>query len=229
MGNWHPLISHARDCLTGRYVQADRAEQHPGRGRYECLDPRCHSDLTVAKSRRGRLHFRHFRSLNSTPCIFRQRTRSQTPHLQAQYVLCALLNDALHRRTPMPYLQFETPTGIQKAIPIVLGAKAVTEWTCPDTGRRTDIAVLDDSDAPVFIVEIVHTNGVNSSKRQDLRHHWWIEISAKEFLEKPSVLNVLAFGNLPYEWEILGRQMGLFDDQNLIGLELPRNVTDIPR
>jgi hypothetical protein len=63
-------IKWALDIQSGKLVKADRAEHRPGKGRYRCLDERCSRDLTVARSKQGRQHFRHFRNGHSEGCAF---------------------------------------------------------------------------------------------------------------------------------------------------------------
>lgn len=180
----------SRDLQTGRLIQADRAERRP-----------------------GRLYFRHFRGGSSKGCTFAQRQNSRSRHAAAQNLLCTVLREALARRTAMPYLQFMTPHGIRTAIPLIIAQTVKTEWTCPNTGRRADIAVLDANGEPVVLIEVFHSHAVDGNKRKDLGCYWWIEIGADEFLKKPEVLNVLASGNLPYAFEILGHQADLFECQ----------------
>jgi hypothetical protein len=211
MRKWVPHIHLSRDSRTGRLVRADRAEPRPGRGRYQCLDPNCRRDLTIAKSKYGRLYFRHFRDQHAEGCAFNTHKRTKSRHDAAQALLCTVLREALACRTAMPHLQFMTLYGLRTAIPILLGKSVEMEWTCPATGRRADIAVLDTEGEAVFLVEIFHSHAVDGNKRKDLGRYWWVEISADEFLDAPEILNVLASGNLPYAFEILGRQADLFE------------------
>lgn len=86
-------ITWALDLRTGKLVKADRAERKPGKGRYRCLDERCARDLTVARSRQGRQHFKHFRNSHAEECVFNRLGKAQTRHQAAQRVLMILITE----------------------------------------------------------------------------------------------------------------------------------------
>lgn len=200
----------ARDLQSNRIVTPDRAIRKAPKGRYQCIVPGCQHDLTVAISKYGRVHFRHFRGMVSSGCSFHSGPKSRTHHNTAQQLLMVLLSEALARRAPMPTLVFETTAGIKTALPIILGRSVVTEWVCPFTNRRADLAILDDFGRPVLLVEVFHTHAVDHNKRDDLSPYWWIEVNAIDVLENSSRLIVRAHGNFPYEYELLGYQGDLF-------------------
>jgi len=203
----------ARDLLDGRLVTSERSSRQPGRGRYRCLDPTCCSDLTVGRSKKGRMFFKHFPA-EAKGCRFHLGKGSKTRHDLARDLLATLLGEVFERRCPMPSLRFETPGGLRFAVPIILGASVETEWRTPE-GRVPDIAVLDHAGRAVVLFEVYHTHAVDRMKRYDLASYWWIEIDANAFLEQDFTtglyLHVTDHNNLPYEYEILGRQGGLFD------------------
>ena len=63
-------IPWAIDTKTGDWLRADRAEYRGERGRYRCADKHCDRELTVARSKRGRQHFKHFRNSHAGKCAF---------------------------------------------------------------------------------------------------------------------------------------------------------------
>jgi hypothetical protein len=140
--------------------------------------------------------------------------KSKKRHDLARDLLATLLGEVLARRRHMPSLRFDTPFGTRFAIPIILGATVETEWPTPE-GRVPDIAILDHEGRPIVLFEVYHTHGVDRMKRHDLANYWWIEIDANAFLEQDFgvelSLQVTDFNRLPYEYEITGRQGGLFD------------------
>lgn len=201
----------AQDLTTGRLIGADRAEPRPGKGRYRCLDDHCKQDLTVARSKRGRMHFRHFRNADAKACVFHSCAGNRRMHTAAQALLRVLLQAAIERRAPMPLLAFETPAQVVTVLPFITGTRVVTEWLCPLKHRRADVAILDRFNEPVLLIEVFHTHAVDHKKRLDLTPYWWIEVGASDVLEEPLRLNVRDHGNLPYDLEILGHQNELFD------------------
>lgn len=205
----------ARDLETGRLIGADRAERQPKKGRYQCLDNRCGRFLTVAKSKRGKIHFKHFRELGTFACGLGGGKRSRLTHDAAQDLLVAVFAEAIQRRCPMPLLRFHTPSGVREVLPFVLAQTVVKEWTSPDRRRRADVALLDRDEEPVLLIEVFHTHAVDRNKRLDLNPYWWIEVEASDVLGSPFTLNVLGHGNLPYELEILGQQSELFERPTL--------------
>lgn len=203
-------IAWALDLKTGKLVKADRAERRPGKGRYRCLDERCGRDLTVARSKQGRQHFKHFRSSNDDQCTFQSRGQSQTRHQAAQLVLQTLFCEALKRHTPMPLLVFNTPQGIRTVLPFIQASKVVTEWSCPHSGRRADLALLDERDVPVLLIEVWHTHAVDVEKRLDLSAYWWIEVEANQVLSDCNALLVRNHGNFPEQLALAWHQFELF-------------------
>lgn len=205
-----PHIPFALDVESGLWIRADRAMPHPPPGRYQCLDPDCRSDLTTAQSKRGRRHFKHLRGSRDGRCAWHHRKGGETIHNMAQSYLCSLFSYALERRSPLPCLEFSTPAGVQTVLMFLPARQVVREWTCPRTGRRPDIALLDGEGQPLLLIEILHTHAVDNIKSDDLRHYWWIEVSAEDILENPTRLRVRAFGNLPDEFHLQGEQFELF-------------------
>lgn len=221
MPSFRAQVHLARDLQTGKLVSADRAIPKPGKGRYQCLDDRCRRSLTVARSKYGRLHFKHFRDGNLEGCRFHGHPKSRQQHTEAQLLLWVLFNEALQRKAPMPVLLFKTPSGEFPVLPFITGQQIVREWTCPLKHRRADLAILDRFGDPVLLIEVFHTHAVDGNKRLDLSPYWWIEVGARDVLENPFRLNVLDHGNLPYEFEILGHQAEFFDWALLPMLNLP--------
>ena len=86
-------INWAVDLNTGKWIKADRADRKPGKGRYRCLDGRCARDLTVARSKYGRQHFRHFRNSHAEGCCFHSIRSKDDRHRAAQALLQALFSE----------------------------------------------------------------------------------------------------------------------------------------
>lgn len=203
-------IMWALDLKTGKLVKADRAERKPGKGRYRCLDEKCGHDLTVARSKHGRLHFRHFRTGNAEGCAFHGPGKSQTQHRAAQVLLHVLLSEALKRRIPMPLFLFNTPSGLRTVLPFILASNVVMEWQCPQSDRRADLAILDAENRPVLLVEVFHTHAVDLPKRQDFSPYWWIEVEAKKVLADPERLDIRNHDNLPEYLALAWQQFELY-------------------
>jgi hypothetical protein len=208
MNGFPSSIPWGRDVQTGKLVRAERAIYPPGKGRYRCLDEKCGRDLTVARSKQGRQHFRHFRNSHAEGCVFHDPAKSK--HSAAIRLLVMVFTEALKRRTPMPLLVFNTPTGAKTVLPFVSAEKVVPEWTCPNTGRRADLALLDHNQEPVLLVEVWHTHAVPHDKQADLAAYWWIEVEAKEVLMDSDKLIIRNHGNLPVQLELAWKQFELF-------------------
>lgn len=201
-------ITWALDLKAGKLVRADRAEHRPGKGRYRCLDERCGRDLTVARSKQGRQHFRHFRNRHAEGCAFHDQVKGR--HQAAQQVLMTLFAEALRRRTPMPLMVFNTPVGIKMVLPFVQARDVVMEWVCPISGRRVDVALLDADGNPVLLVEVWHTHAVDIEKGKDLGPYWWIEVEANQVLAESDVLIIRNHDNLPAPLALAWEQFQLF-------------------
>lgn len=207
------LIPMARDARDDKLIKPDRATLRAERGRYICLDPKCHRELTVAVSKYGKVHFRHYRNSGSATCLFSCRS-SRSQHEAAKQLLLVLLGEAIQRRAPMPMFEFNLLSGQKTVIPFLLADEVRAEWNCSDINRRPDIAILYKGE-PVLFIEIFHTHAVDQFKKLDLDRYWWIEIAAIDVLINPWSLNVRAHGNLPYELEVRGHQEELFSNQQL--------------
>lgn len=204
-------IKWALDIKTGKLVKADRAERKPGRGRYRCLDEKCGHDLTVACSKRGRLHFRHFRTGNTEGCAFHSHGKSQTQHRAAQVLLHVLFSGALKRRIPMPLFLFNTPSGRRTVLPFIAASSVEMEWQCPHSGRRADLAILDAANQPVLLMEVFHTHAVDQPKRQDFSTYWWIEVEANQVLSEPGQLVIRNHDNLSEYLALAWEQFELYE------------------
>lgn len=202
-------IKWAVDLATGKWTKADRAERKPGKGRYRCLDERCGRDLTVARSKYGRQHFRHFRNSHAEGCCFHSIKSSDDRHRAAQALLRTLFSGALKRRVPMPMLVFDTASGRREVLPFITAAHVVTEWECRVTGRKADVALLDEGGRAVLLVEVWHTHAVDLEKQIDLSPYWWIEVEAKQVLADPTKLLVRNHGNLPEALALAWEQLPL--------------------
>lgn len=211
MAHSYPQITWALDLAADTLVRAERAERRPGKGRYRCLDDRCCADLTVARSRLGRQHFRHFRNSHATGCAFHNLSKPQTQHKAAQLLLRTLFAEAMMCRIPMPVLVFNTPSGVQQVLPFVHARTVAVEWECPSTGRRADLALLDGGGAPILLIEVLHTHAVTSEKRRDLSGYWWIEVEAKQVLLDARRLIVRSHDNLPEMLALQWEQFELFE------------------
>ncbi len=203
-------INWAVDLNTGKWITADRADRKPGKGRYRCLDGRCGRDLTVARSKYGRQHFRHFRNSHAEGCVFQRLRSGQDTHKAAQVLLLTLFSEALKRNIPMPLLVFDTANGRREVLPFISAARVVTEWECPVSKRKADVALLDETGRAVLLVEVWHTHAVDLEKRIDLSPCWWIEVEASRVLADPTALIVRNHGNLPDALAMAWEQFQLF-------------------
>jgi len=204
-------ITWALDVQTGKLVKADRAQHRPGKGRYRCLDERCCRDLTVARNKQGRQHFRHFRNSHAEGCVFHDLAKGK--HEAAQRILAMMFSEALRRRTPMPLMVFNTPAGSRAVLPFVQAKEVVMEWRCPQSGRRVDLALLDESRQPVLLVEVWHTHAVDGDKRRDLASYWWVEVEATQVLTDTDVLVIRNHDNLPAQLALAWEQFELFKQE----------------
>jgi hypothetical protein len=109
----------------------------------------------------------------------------------------------------MPLLVFDSANGRREVLPFISAVRVASEWECPVTGRRADIALLDESQRALLLVEVWHTNAVKHEKRQDLAQYWWIEVEAGQVLADPTKLHVRNHGNLPQALSLAWEQLPL--------------------
>ena len=201
MRNSPSRILLAREVTTGHLLKADTALHLPPEGTYQCLDPKCAGDLNVCQwpRRPGHFYFRHRTATASENCGFHSgNARTQRRHDAAQHLLAVVLNEAIHHREPMPLLEFQVAGKTRHAL-LLLNAKRVEpEWVCPKTGKRADIALLDNHDEPVLLIEIFHTHAVDKNKKRAYSEYWWIEVEANAIIRNYERLPVIHSGNLPY-------------------------------
>lgn len=191
----------AREVATGIYLKAYEARHLPPEGTYACLDPQCHGDITVYERPKGsgRYYFRHRNREASEKCGFHRRhDRTVRRHEAAQHLLAVVLREALHKRGPMPLWSFLTAGETMLVLPVLNAASVITEWMCPTTGRRADIALLDKAGEPVMLVEVFHTHAVDRNKRKDISGYWWIEVEANAVIADFERLPIRHCGNMPY-------------------------------
>jgi len=202
--NWRRSPSRillARDVASGELLKAEVAQHLPPRGTYECLDKECAGDVNVCERPKGsgRFYFRHRALDDCENCGFHSRhDRSNRRHSVAQHLLILVLNEAIHRRQPMPILEFQVAGTTRQVMPLVNAMSVIPEWICPYTGRRADIALLDDNQKPALLIEVFHTHAVDRHKRRDLSPYWWVEIEANAIIADHEHLPVRHCGNLPY-------------------------------
>ena len=111
---------------------------------------------------------------------------------------------------PMPLFRFSTPCGLHLILPFIRACRVVEEWTCPDSGRRADLALLDGEGTPVLLIEVCHSNAVDVDKRLDLRRHWWIEVDARHVLDDVDTLIIRTHGGLPRMLAVAWEEQSLF-------------------
>jgi len=110
----------------------------------------------------------------------------------------------------MPLLVFDTANGRREVLPFISAAQVVTEWECPISKLKADIALLDEAGTAVLLVEVWHTHAVDLEKRMDLSPYWWIEVEASQVLADPTALSVRNHGNLPDALALAWEQFQLF-------------------
>ena len=99
-------IPWAIDTKTGEWLRADRAVYRGVRGRYRCTDKHCDREITVARSKRGRQHFKHFRNSGADGCGFGH--HGTGVHQTATRLLAARFSEAMAGHVPTPLLLFST-------------------------------------------------------------------------------------------------------------------------
>ena len=203
-------IPFARSVKTGALVKPYQANRQADKGLYECLDPKCKRPVLVSSSKHHRVHFRHYRGDIGEQCGFSGISRPQNIHTKAKLHVAILFENALLKKAPMPKLRFDTPEGIHHVLPFIVNCKVKKEWDCKAINRRIDIAIVDQDETPVLLIEIKYKHAVNYEKREALKSYWWIEVDAKDILVNPHELIVRTHGNFPYEYELLGNQSSLF-------------------
>ncbi len=208
MSNLGQHIHFAKNIENGELVRPDRATKHSSKGLYQCLDSRCERPVYLAISKNGKAHFRHYRGDIDSLCGFSGAKKSQELHTQAKHRVALLFENALLRKAPMPTMKFETPDGIHTVLPFLVNCKVIQEWSCGS--RRVDVAIVDENNTPVLLIEINNKHAVDIDKREALKPNWWIEVDAKDVMEKPHSLIVRQHENFPYEYELLGNQSMLF-------------------
>ena len=201
-------IPWAIDIRTKEWLKADRAVYPGERGRYRCTDPSCDRELTVARSKRGRQHFKHFRNSGAEGCAFKH--LSMNTHQSAIHLLSVRLSEAMAGNVPMPLFIFPTPSGPRQVLPFIRACRVFKEWVCPESGRRSDLALLDGAGIPVLLIEVCYANAVSEDKRQDLSGYWWIEVEARHVQENVDTLNIRTHGGLPRMLAAIWEEQSLF-------------------
>lgn len=199
------------DMKTGDWLRADRAEHRGERGRYRCTDKQCGRELTVARSKRGRQHFKHFRNSGALGCAFGHYGTSV--HQTAIRLLANRFTDAMAGQVPMPLFMFPTPSGPRLVFPFIRACRVFEEWLCPNSGRRADLALLDGEGTPVLLIEVCYSNAVDMNKRQDLHGYWWIEVDARHVLENVDTLSIRSHGGLPRMLAAAWEEQSLFENK----------------
>lgn len=110
----------------------------------------------------------------------------------------------------MPLFRFSTPSAPRLVLPFIRACRVIEEWGCPDSRRRTDLALVDGEGTPVLLIEVCHSNAVDADKRQDLSGYWWIEVDARHVLEDVDTLNIRAHGGLPRMLAATWEEQSLF-------------------
>ncbi len=110
----------------------------------------------------------------------------------------------------MPLMVFNTPIGVVTILPFIQAQEVVTEWRCPKSGRRIDLALLDQSGEPVLLIEVWHTHAVDGEKLSDLRSYWWVEVEANDVLADTEKLHIRNHDNLPPQLALAWEQFELF-------------------
>lgn len=110
----------------------------------------------------------------------------------------------------MPLMVFNTPSGVRMVLPFIQAQEVVLEWRCPQSGRRVDLALLDQSGCPVLLVEVWHTHAVDDDKRSDLTGYWWVEVEANDVMCDTDKLHIRNHDNLPPQLALVWEQFELF-------------------
>ena len=108
----------------------------------------------------------------------------------------------------MPMFVFDTANGRREVLPFISAAQVVTEWECPISKRKADVALLDDEGRAVLLVEVWHTHAVDLEKRMDLSPYWWIEVvrEARCWRTQPHSVSKI-MGIFRIRWRYLGSSL----------------------
>lgn len=197
----------------GEIVLPREALRGAPRGSYFCPDPSCRREVIASKWRNkpSILCFKHLPQRGNKGCALRRAGAGRHQyHDEAVRQLQLYLEAALHQHKNWPILEIATVDGIQKIHWTILGARAVREWTCPLSGRRADIAILDKNGDPVVLIEVYHSHKVDENKALDYAEFKWIEIEAKSIMDNLPFLRISNHGNQPSYFAMSELQRRLF-------------------
>ena len=180
-------------------------------GSYFC--PNCDRELRASfwRNKAPYLCFKHARK-NGDGCeLARGKVRNQQVHDTAVRVLQKYIDAALHQGRNWLRFEIDTVDGKEKLLPLLFAKRAQREWTCPVSGRRADIAILDKNEDPVLLIEVYHSHAVDEKKALDYAGYKWIEVDARHVVEEDlSLLPIRNHGNFPAFYAMSGRQSRLF-------------------
>jgi hypothetical protein len=210
MANTSQNIPYAINVETGRRIKPEEGSTNARKGLYECFNPECRNHVFVSISKRGRAFFKHYPIKNDVIDYKNAHSKSQDTHTRAIELLSHFFINGLERKSPMPLLLFETPHGVQKVLPFLYKCIVKKEFTIEAINKRIDLAIVDENNNPILLIEVNHKHQVPLEKEIALKQFWWIEVNAKEVINNPSNLVVRKHRNFPYEFDLLGAQDILF-------------------
>ncbi len=194
-------------------VHPYEADREAPRGSYFCPDPSCGGEVIASKWRNKHSWqcFKHLPQRGTKNCtLSRIRAGGQQYHDAAVCLLQRYLDVALHQHKNWPVLEIATEHGLQKILWSIIGERAVREWTCPLSGRRANIAILDKNGDPVVLIEVYHSHKVDQNKALDYAGYKWIEVEAKSIMNNLPFLRVSNHGNQPSYFAMSESQRRLF-------------------
>ncbi len=210
MANLLQNIPYAINTGTGRRVRPEEASRHAKKGLYECFVPECKKHVFLAFSKYDRAYFKHYPHENPSSTTLIPHSKSQYIHTRAKELLRQVFANGLAKRAPMPRLVFETPLGIEKVLPFVTNCQVKNEFQMASIKKRIDLAIIDQNNTPVLLIEVNYKHPVDIEKEIALKPYWWIEVNAMDILKDPANLIVKKHRNLPYEYDLMGVQNILF-------------------
>lgn len=186
-------IPMAVDIDSKRYIKPHEADPNAKRGRYICTDSTCNKPVQ--------------RILRSSTCFFRHypedgrigHSKNQDLHTRAIHLIFDQFSNVLEYGLSIPIFTLDTKYGPKEVVPFLGQYKVKKEY--PVGERKIDVAILDDFDRPLLLIEVLNTHKVSQEKSLDLIDYPWVEIKAKYVLQNQRVIKVDRHHRFPQEFD----------------------------
>lgn len=186
-------IPDAIDVELGRYIKPHEADPNATRGRYICRDTRCNKPVKRIL-RNNTCFFRHYPNCGSV-----SHSKNQDLHTRAIHEIRNQFENFKQNGLSMPILLLNTKQGPKEIIPFLSEYNVKCEW--PMNGRKIDLALVDQNNNPLLLVEVLNTHKVSDIKSIDIQRYPWVEIKAKSILDNQRVLKVERHHLFPQEYD----------------------------